>query len=172
MFMKLGVCGRPLLANLVTYQSFNCSIRVHQSFSISNTLFGISDAMLAYISSSHCIGHWCTVILMPHITTNVFFPKFWKYGYCFVIMSQFQNDTEFFPNPKYNTPTVGMLTVLIMLCNSITFSTCIFIRLITSNPNFEEIDFEHNHIGNAAGREILHAMQQRKEGITISICII
>ena len=40
----------------------------------------------------------------------------------------------------------------------------IFIRLITSNPNFEEIDFEHNHIGDAAGREILHAMQQRKEG--------
>ncbi|XP_065888845.1 uncharacterized protein [Dysidea avara] len=38
-----------------------------------------------------------------------------------------------------------------------------FRRLITSNPNFEEIDFEHNHIDDAAGREILHAMQQRKE---------
>ena len=41
---------------------------------------------------------------------------------------------------------------------------CVSIRLITSDPNIEEIDFEHNYIGDAAGREILHAMQQRRDG--------
>lgn len=40
------------------------------------------------------------------------------------------------------------------------------IRLITSDPHIEEIDFEHNYIGDAAGREILHAMQQRRDGNT------
>ena len=39
-----------------------------------------------------------------------------------------------------------------------------FNRLITSDPHIEEIDFEHNYIGDAAGREILHAMQQRRDG--------
>ena len=42
----------------------------------------------------------------------------------------------------------------------------LFIRLITSDPHIEEIDFEHNYIGDAAGREILHAMQQRRDGNT------
>ena len=40
------------------------------------------------------------------------------------------------------------------------------IRLITSDPHIEEIDFEHHYIGDAAGREILHAMQQRRDGNT------
>ena len=49
-----------------------------------------------------------------------------------------------------------------------------FIRLITSDPHIEEIDFEHNYIGDAAGREILHAMQQRRDGNTqcIQYCCI
>ena len=41
-------------------------------------------------------------------------------------------------------------------------------RLITSDPHIEEIDFEHNYIGDAAGREILHAMQQRRDGNIIN----
>jgi len=40
----------------------------------------------------------------------------------------------------------------------------LFIRLITSDPLIEEIDFEHNYIGDTAGREILHTMQQRRDG--------
>ena len=41
-------------------------------------------------------------------------------------------------------------------------------RLITSDLHIEETDFEHNYIGDAAGREILHPMQQRKDGNTIN----
>ena len=50
-----------------------------------------------------------------------------------------------------------------MLHSKAVLSQCVllFIRLITSDPHIEEIDFEHNYMGDAAGREILHGMQQR-----------
>ena len=50
-----------------------------------------------------------------------------------------------------------------MLHSKVVLSQCVllFIRLITNDPHIEEIDFEHNYMGDAAGREILHAMQQR-----------
>jgi len=46
----------------------------------------------------------------------------------------------------------------------LSYHVLLFIRLITSDLLIEEIDFEHNYIGDAAGREILHAMQQRRDG--------
>ena len=52
------------------------------------------------------------------------------------------------------------------------FIVCAFIRLITYDPHIEEIDFEHNYIGDAAGREILHAMQQRRDGNTCCVTTI
>ena len=50
-----------------------------------------------------------------------------------------------------------------MLHSKAALSQCVllFIRLITSDPHIEEIDFEHNYMGDAAGSEILHGMQQR-----------
>ena len=71
-----------------------------------------------------------------------------------------------FINQKRKNISNSVCSIRVFVINfvfivGLSYSVLLFIRLI---PNIEEIDFEHNYIGDATGREILHAMQQRRGG--------